>query len=129
VTSYNDVQAFVRAVREASDVDAIGSLLADATREFGFDHYGLTHVDRTGTRPAPAYLTNFPQGWLSRVSDPEVYVHDPVLLASERSAAPFAWSELSQILSNLTDHQRRYMELAEEEGLSHGYTVPLHIPG
>jgi LuxR family quorum-sensing system transcriptional regulator CciR len=125
----SDVQAFVRAVRDASSLDSVNVLMGDAAREFGFDHYGLTHVERTGLRAAPVYLSNFPEAWLDAVANSQLYVHDPVLVASERSAAAFAWDEVPTILRKLTPKQKSFMEEARRAGLAEGFTVPLHIPG
>jgi LuxR family quorum-sensing system transcriptional regulator CciR len=124
-----DVQTFVRAVRDAPDLRSVETLMADAAREFGFDHYGLTHVERTGHRAAPVYLSNFPAAWLDAVANSQLYVHDPVLVASERSAAAFAWEDVPTILRKLTQKQKSYMEEAKRNGLAEGFTVPLHIPG
>lgn len=129
MTALADVQAFVRSVREAGDLSAVDALLSEAATEFGFDHYGLTHVERAGSSASPTYLSNFPEGWLSSIRSSQLYVHDPVLMASERSAAAFAWEELPRILRRLTTKQKRYMAEAERAGLSEGFTVPLHIPG
>lgn len=124
-----DVQTFVRAVRAAPDLASVDVLMADASREFGFDHYGLTHVERTGHRAAPIYLSNFPSAWLDSIANSQLYVHDPVLVASERSAAAFAWEDVPSILRKLTSKQKNYMEEAKRNGLAEGFTVPLHIPG
>ncbi len=124
-----DVQTFVRAVRDAPDLGSVDALMGDAAREFGFDHYGLTHVERTGHRAAPIYLSNFPAEWLDTIANSQLYVHDPVLVASERSAAAFAWEDVPSILRKLTAKQKNYMEEAKRNGLSEGFTVPLHIPG
>ncbi|MFC3714502.1 LuxR family transcriptional regulator [Sphingoaurantiacus capsulatus] len=124
-----DVQTFVRAVRDAPDLGSISTLMDDAAREFGFDHYGLTHVERTGVNAPPVYLSNFPADWLDAVANSQLYVHDPVLVASERSARAFEWEDVPAILRRLTPKQKNYMEAAKRAGLAEGFTVPLHIPG
>lgn len=129
MTTLADVQTFVREVREAPDLDSVDSLLADASGEFGFDHYGLTHSERAGYNAAPTYLTNFPAEWVSLVQSSHLYIHDPVLMACERSAAAFSWEDLPHILRRLTNKQKDFMTEARRAGLAEGFTVPLHIPG
>jgi LuxR family quorum-sensing system transcriptional regulator CciR len=53
---------------------------------------------------------------------------DPVLMASERRVAPFAWSNLPDLLQ-MTDRHRSFMAEARAAGLVEGYTVPIHAPG
>ena len=128
MTKLGEVQRFVRKVREAPDLGAITHILSDATRAFRFDHFAL--VQRLGQRLAigPVRLSDYPAEWVERLGQTNYHVHDPVLLACQKSAAPFAWESLPAIIA-MSRHQRAYMDDARAAGLGSGYTVPIHIPG
>jgi LuxR family quorum-sensing system transcriptional regulator CciR len=51
-----------------------------------------------------------------------------VLLACEKSVAPFSWDAIPTMI-DLSKHQRGYMANARAAGLDPGYTVPIHVPG
>jgi len=133
VGSFKDVQAFVRDVRTAPSLTDIGLVLKDATRSFHFDHFALAQR-LTGPAEAarvplgPVRLTDFPDAWVDQLVGQGRIADDPVLLACERSVAPFAWSNLESLLP-MTDRHRAYMAQAQAAGLAEGYTVPIHVPG
>ncbi len=122
------VTKFVKSVKEARDLSEVEMVLGDATRAFDFDHFALlqrlSHRNSTG----PIQLTDYPREWIECVLRREFFVHDPVLMASERSVAAFAWDELGDIIP-LTPHHARFMEAARSQGLADGFTVPIHVPG
>lgn len=133
MASFKDVQAFVRDVRTAPTLTDIGLVLRDATLSFNFDHFALAQrLSGSGDagRPAlgPVRLTSFPDAWVEQLLGKGRVADDPVLLASERSMTPFAWSALDRLLP-LTDRHRAYMAQAQAAGLAEGYTVPIHVPG
>ncbi len=131
--NFKDVQAFVRDVRIARSLTDIGLVLKDATRSFQFDHFALAQryssVGDAGQGSlGPVRLTDFPDAWVEQLVGQGRIADDPVLLASERSVTPFAWSHLDHILP-LTARHRAYMAQAQAAGLADGYTVPIHVPG
>jgi LuxR family transcriptional regulator, quorum-sensing system regulator CciR len=133
VGSFKDVQTFVRDVRASPSLTDIGLILKDATRSFHFDHFAMA---QRVTGPAvmmnlplgPVRLTDFPDAWVEQLVSQGRIADDPVLLASERSVAPFAWSNLETLLP-MNDRHRAYMAQARAAGLAEGYTVPIHVPG
>jgi LuxR family quorum-sensing system transcriptional regulator CciR len=131
VGSLSDVQNYVRAVRDASSLTDVGLVLKDATRRFRFNHFALAQKTHAigGMRTVGAVrLTDFPESWVEKLVNTSFLADDPVLLASERSVAPFAWTNLGSIIK-LTPRQRAYMAHARSAGLGEGYTVPIHVPG
>ena len=128
VTNFQDVQAFVRCVREAPSLTDIGLVLKDATRSFQFDHFALAQRINTPSRIGAVRLTDFPDAWTESLVPSGRVADDPVLLACERSMTPFAWSNLESILP-MTVRHRTYMSNARDAGLVDGYTVPIHVPG
>jgi LuxR family quorum-sensing system transcriptional regulator CciR len=122
------VTKFVKSVKTAADLNEVEAVLGEATRAFDFDHFALiqrlSHRNSTG----PIQLTDYPRDWIECVLRNEFFVHDPVLMASERSVAAFAWDELDEIIA-LTPHHARFMDAARSQGLGDGFTVPIHVPG
>jgi LuxR family transcriptional regulator, quorum-sensing system regulator CciR len=123
-----EVQRFVRTVRVASTLPEISEVLSQATREFDFDYFAL--VQRVSSRLAigPVQLSDYPPEWIELLSATDYYVHDPVLLACEKSVAPFSWDAIPAMF-DLSKHQKGYMANARAVGLDSGYTVPIHVPG
>lgn len=112
----------------ASTLPEISAILSQATREFDFDYFAL--VQRVSSRLAigPVRLSDYPPEWIDLLSTTDYYVHDPVLLACEKSVAPFAWDAIPAMF-DLSKHQKAYMANAKAVGLDAGYTVPIHVPG
>lgn len=121
------VQDFVGAAADASSMADLRSLIGDATRELGFDHFAVIHHVQFG-RPTPenVRLTNYPIEWVG--AQRETKIVDPVLRAAERSSSGFKWDQLEKILV-LTQADKEHLERAAVHGIVQGYTVPNHIPG
>jgi LuxR family quorum-sensing system transcriptional regulator CciR len=122
------VQRFVRSVREANSLADIRHVLSEATREFEFDYFAL--VQRISARPAigPVQLSDYPSEWVDLLAATAYHVHDPVLVACEKSVTPFAWDAIPDMIS-MSKHQIAYMANARSAGLDRGFTVPIHVPG
>ena len=125
---FRNVQTFVRAVRESPSLTDIGLVLKDATRSFQFDHFALAQRLNAPSCVGAVRLTDFPDAWVENLVPSGRVADDPVLLASERSMTPFAWSNLEKILPMSVRH-RAYMSQARAAGLVDGFTVPIHVPG
>lgn len=122
------VKRFVGAVRDADSLAAVSAILSDATREFDFDHFALVQKSSRRTGLGAVKLSDFPAAWVERLGATAYYVHDPVLMACEKSVAPFAWDTIPAMFA-LSKHQRAYMANAQAAGLDTGFTVPIHVPG
>jgi LuxR family quorum-sensing system transcriptional regulator CciR len=87
-------------------------------------------VQRVSSRLAigPVRLSDYPPEWIALLSATDYYVHDPVLLACERTVAPFSWDSIPAMF-DMSKHQKGYMANAKAAGLDSGYTVPIHVPG
>ena len=125
---FGDVQAFVRDVREADSLDSITLVLSDATRRFDFDYFGMVQRVSARLSASPVQLSDYPAHWRDLLASEDYYVHDPVLVACEKSVAPFAWADLPQLIT-MTRQHHAYMANAGRQGLGHGYTIPIHVPG
>lgn len=128
VSGLSEVQQFVRTVRDAPDLESIQSTLSDATLRFRFDHFGMIQRVSARLSASPVMLGNLPLSWAELLVNDDYYVHDPVLVASEKSVTPFSWDDLPKMIT-MTKQHRAYMANAKAQGLGNGYTVPIHLPG
>jgi LuxR family transcriptional regulator, quorum-sensing system regulator CciR len=126
----NDVQEFVRKANRIVDVDELRSLLAGIVPALGFDYFALVHhVNVYQAHGEVVFLFDYPQSWVDVLDSGRGYFSDdPVLAACQRSAAPFAWSEVPKIVP-LTGRHEEIFRAAKIAGLGEGFTVPIHIPG
>ncbi len=124
-----DVQAFVREANRITEVKELRSLLEGIVQTLGFDYFALVHhVNIYQTNGDVVYLFDFPQAWADQIDRRGYFSDDPVLVACEKSAAPFVWSEVSRIVK-LTGRQQEILKSAQDAGLGGGFTVPIHVPG
>lgn len=124
-----DVQDFVRIANRVTDMKELQSLLEGATRELGFDYFALVHhVNIYQTKGNIVFLFDYPSAWADIIDRKGYFMDDPVHIACEKSAAPFTWADLSNMIS-LTDRQREMLAAAKLAGLGEGFTIPIHIPG
>lgn len=119
-----DPAEIVVAVREAATLAEAAAALGAATRWLGFDRFVL--VVRSAGR-APVRLSDYPARWFDRCCALGVCDGDPVMLAAAQSVAPFWWHELPTLLA-LSPQQHGHRAVAAARGLTHGYSVPVHLP-
>jgi LuxR family quorum-sensing system transcriptional regulator CciR len=125
-----DVQRFIDLSGQAASFVELENLLADVTKEMGFDYFALIHhVDhRAKARGTAVRLENYPPGWVNTFLEKELYSWDPIHLASHRTNVGFAWSDVPSMIK-MTKKHHQVIEAAGREGLGNGYTVPAHVPG
>ena len=119
---------------EARAVDCSGDeelklLLADATRELGFDHFALLHHSSlAAAKQSLIRLDTYPAGWEQELARHDLIGADPVHQASLRTNIGFSWAELPS-LTPLGARQRDLLERARRFGIGDGFTVPVNVPG
>lgn len=124
---FRNVQEFVRQSRVMNDLDDLKRLIEDTACEFGVGYFLLSHhVNVLG--PNIVQLSNYPEDWSNVMRTSSHFSVDPVIRACQKTAAPFLWSELDQLLK-LSPAQRDILTGARRKGLGPGFTVPIHIPG
>ncbi|TRW18285.1 LuxR family transcriptional regulator [Glacieibacterium frigidum] len=128
VSLFSDIQSFVTTVRGAADLDAVEACLSDATRRLDFDYFGMVQRVSARLSVSPVQLSDFPEDWRNLLATEDYYVHDPVLVACEKSVAPFSWDDLPDLIT-MTRQHHDYMATAGRMGLRRGYTIPIHVPG
>ena len=104
-------------------------LLADASRELGFDHFALLHHASLGS-PSGKYVMiyNYPENWVEELLSSGLAVDDPIHLASRHINTGFAWEEVGSII-RLTSRHRSILAKSRRYGLGSGFSVPANVPG
>ena len=124
-----DVQEFVREANRLSDLKELEVLLSGTVRKLGFDYFALVHhVNIYQTKKKVVHLFDFPKAWTELVDKKGYFSDDPVLVACQKSGAPFIWSDVPKLIS-LSERQEEILRAAQSAGLGGGFTVPIHIPG
>jgi DNA-binding CsgD family transcriptional regulator len=104
-------------------------LLADASRELGFDHFALLHHASLGGRHRTyVRIDNYPEAWAEELVDRGYADEDPVHMASRRINTGFSWEEVGSII-RLTSRQKAILARSRHFGLGSGFTVPANVPG
>lgn len=125
---FSRVDAFVRDVRELKTEDQLAEALGDVSNDLGFRFFALTHHVDVRKSSAAIRLHNYPSGWAEWFDDQRLGGADPVHRASNLTSVGFAWSRLDEMIS-LTPADRKILDLARNEGIGDGFTVPAHVPG
>jgi LuxR family quorum-sensing system transcriptional regulator CciR len=120
---------FAEAARSCTDLPQLGTLLDDASRELGFQHYALLdHASLGGPGSGLLRIDNYPEDWVEELISSGYISDDPVHLASRRTNIGFGWSDLGNLI-RLEQRHRRILARGRRFGLGSGLTVPANVPG
>ncbi|MGH2447687.1 MAG: LuxR family transcriptional regulator [Chloroflexota bacterium] len=98
-----------------------------AVEALGFRHFACcSQVDPFHPPREAVILHNYPRGWVRTFSEAKLYEIDPVLQRAKSSPRPFFWDDAFRS-GSLTEPQKLILADAAGYGLTHGYTVPLHL--
>ena len=125
---FDRVDSFVRDVRRLQTEEELGAALGDIAAELGFRYFALTHHVNVRQSGAAIRIHNYPCGWAEWFDGQALGGADPVHRASNMTSVGFAWSELSEMIA-LTKQDRRILNLARQQGIGDGFTIPAHVPG
>lgn len=124
---FRDIQDFVHASRQLGDLEELRLSVEDVAAKFGLRYFLLSHHVNVAS-PNIVQLSNYPADWGDKMRTETQFSADPVVRACQKTAAPFLWSELDDLI-RLSPEQREILEDAGRAGLGSGFTVPIHIPG
>lgn len=127
MSSFDDVQIFVREANKVRTIPGLESLMESIVPELGFEYFALGHHVNIATGNL-IQIIHYPPSWAEMVVERHYITEDPILLASQSSAAGFKWSEIAKLIK-LTARQKQILEEAKINGMGDGFTVPMHIPG
>ncbi len=129
MSRFDDVQQFVQEANRVTEFTELKDLINQTIRALGFNYFALIHhASVHQSREALMSLHDFPDAWANIFIDRGYFFDDPVLVACEKYATPFVWTDVPQLVS-LTERQREVLDAAKEAGLGAGFTIPIHIPG
>lgn len=137
MTQFSDVLTFIEISKSITQPRDLDRLIADITKEMGFDHYALIHhVDLTAystdldhmKKGNLAALWNYPEAWVEEYQARNIVANDPVLIASQRTNVGFVWEDMGDLIK-ITPLHRAIADDTKRAGLAQGFTVPAHIPG
>jgi LuxR family transcriptional regulator, quorum-sensing system regulator CciR len=133
MSEYDLVSKYIEVAQRATRMDELEAGTDAAVRELGFDYFAILHhldLEYPGASPGDGQVrfSNYPQAFREAVQRHRLVGVDPVLLASQRTAHGFLWSEVPSMIE-LTPRQREIISLGARVGLGDGYTVPVHVPG
>jgi LuxR family quorum-sensing system transcriptional regulator CciR len=121
------VDRFAAEAAACGDPARLRVLLGDAAAELGFDYFALLqHCSLAGEGAAGLRLDNYPEGWAEELVGSDLAAHDPVHLASRRTHAAFAWTELGAIVP-LSARQKTILARSRRHGIGPGFTVPANV--
>ena len=129
MSEFDVVKDYVRVAQGACRLDDLKAATECAVRDLGFDFFAiLHHLDLEVTGGGLVRFGNYPDGFRETVRVKRYVSHDPVLIASQRVAHGFLWSDVPKMLE-LDEQQCEIIALGAREGLGDGFTVPIHVPG
>lgn len=118
----------VNDLEEASSLRSLSEVMLTAANELGFEYYSIAQSNSSRTDIGPLLALNYPESFMRQQAETMTYQFSPVLLAVNRSSAPFLWSDLPKLIDFKETH-RTYLNEAAAHGLCEGFTIPVHQPG
>lgn len=122
------IEEFVVQVDKCRTATELFGLVEAAARELGFPRIALVHG--LWFR-CPSHrlirLDNFGD-WSEIFIARKYYLHDPALLASQRTNTAFPWTHMHELIA-YTHRQKTILAEAGHHGLRTGFTVPVGVIG
>lgn len=118
----------VERIRSAESAEALRAVFSDVCARLGFTHWSIILRHPNGLGIADIKHNNYPAEWIEQLGRGYLQMHDPVLAILERTARPFWWDDLPDLI-DLTDQQAAWLERVAATGIRHILSIPHHIPG
>jgi DNA-binding CsgD family transcriptional regulator len=125
---FDVIQGFLEcAEQDSPPAHRLAAEFLKAIEALGFRHFACcSHVDPFHPPPEAVMLHNYPRAWVRKFSEARLYEIDPVLERAKSNPFPFFWDTAFRS-DSLTESQKMILTDAAGYGLTHGYTVPLHL--
>jgi LuxR family transcriptional regulator, activator of conjugal transfer of Ti plasmids len=135
------VEAYVEWLSGATSTTEIAKNLQGVLEQLGFESFSYVHArpplgkkirsfvphgSRSG-KQVHEFLATLPDGWVDHYLTHDYGDLDPTFQAAMTRLLPFRWREIGG-RNDLTNGQRRVLDEAQDHGVIHGATVPIHGP-
>ena len=115
----------VHGLAAANDEDTLKQLMADITRDMGFQYYAMiTHEDHRVYRPGQVDIRAYPDAISERIIGQGQFRRDPVMRGCIFADSAFLWSKLDELIE-MNCRDKAMLEYGVKNGLSEGITVPV----
>ncbi len=127
-------EAVTGLIAKLQGVDGFAALRAiyiDFLSGVGVQMMSYHHLPPLGAADYDPHVTvmahGFPEAWVQRYVSEALYEIDPIPRHAADSALPFKWSD-ARHFSDLTDDERRYLDLLDAAELGDGLAIPVFGP-
>jgi LuxR family quorum-sensing system transcriptional regulator CciR len=135
MSAHWDAGQFLGAARQARDLAQLDALMAETSKDLGFDYFALVHhtdIEASDHLDLEADdvidLLNYPPWWREMIAERNYAADDPVLIACQFTSSGFRWSDIARMMT-LTTRQKEIFDGARAAGMGTGFTTPFHVPG
>jgi LuxR family transcriptional activator of conjugal transfer of Ti plasmids len=118
-------QRFMNELAACPDLPAVEKLLQQTLNSYGFHTFSYLAFRPCTDAVNAIALGTYPSAWVQRYCDNRYYQCDPIVARSVVTTLPFNWS-IHEARGTLTKRQRRFFGEADEYGIRHGFTIPIH---
>jgi LuxR family transcriptional activator of conjugal transfer of Ti plasmids len=116
---------FMAELTTQEDLPSVQSLLERSLDYYGFNMFAYLSFMPGESLDKVLALTTYPSSWVSRYCNNRYDRLDPIIARSVSTTLPFSWS-VHAARSGLTRRQRRFFDEADDYGIRHGFTIPIH---
>lgn len=135
------VEDYVEWLAGAATTTDIAGRLQALIRDLGFDRYAYAHarpplgkkirsfvpLGSPSGNQVHEFLSSLPEGWVDHYLAHDYGDLDPTFQGAMVSLLPFRWRDMA-VRNDLTSGQRRVLDEAQDFGITHGVTIPIHGP-
>lgn len=126
--SFEIAQSFIELCHSAnSPTSWLTAAFQKSVEALGFRYFACcAHVDPLHPPPQAIMIHNYPSAWVQHFSKEKLYKIDPVLQRAACKPMPFFWDDVFRV-EPITVAQRKLLVDAADCGLTHGFTIPIHL--
>ncbi|MEM7805580.1 MAG: LuxR family transcriptional regulator [Pseudomonadota bacterium] len=125
------VTELVTRLQQADQFPELRKIYVDFLSGVGVRMMSYHHLPPLGAEDYDPHIAvmahGFPDSWVQRYVDESLYDIDPIPQHAAKSALPFKWSE-ARHFQDLTDDNRRYLDLLDAAALGDGLAIPVFGP-
>ncbi|MDJ0917587.1 MAG: LuxR family transcriptional regulator [Woeseiaceae bacterium] len=121
----------IQRLQVVKDFGELKATYVECLSDMGVRMMSYHHLPPIGAPDYTPHLTvvahGFPEDWVRRYVDEELYLIDPIPPNAARVLLPFKWSDAWHF-SDLTEDNKRYLEMMKDAELGDGLAIPVYGP-